>query len=88
MVAPPYPSTSASAYQVDASTASSSIVPSQSSSTPLQASDAPGLTAAFPSSQSLESAVYPLGALLAVVALGAPQPSAAASADYQVPSPA
>ncbi len=64
--ASPKPSPSLSAYQVEASMASSSsVTPSQSSSTPLQYSSAPGKTAAALSSQSLASMTKPEGALQA-----------------------
>ncbi len=58
LAASPKPSPSVSAYQVSASAAvSGSMIPSQSSSTPLQTSVASGFTAASPSSQSWSSEV-------------------------------
>ena len=84
--ASPYPSPSSSAYQVTAPP-SSSMEPSQSSSMPLQASVAPGLTLPSVSSQSVLSAMYPGGAVHPVVLSPAsPYPSPSSSA-YQVVAP-
>ena len=61
--------------------------PSQSSSTPLQTSVAPGFTAAVVSSQSVSTSTYPEGASQVSVAVepAAPYPSPSLSR-YQVPT--
>src|SRR5678815_4450816 len=80
----PNESPSASAYHGDASTASSSIEPSQSSSRPLQRSFAPGWTFVRKSSQSVASPTKPVGAAHAeVVEVASPYESESVSA-YQV----